>query len=68
MFEKTDDHVAKFPVHLAERVIALLTNEKDIVLDPFIGSGTTAIAALNLKESLWALKKKRNIVTYQDGT
>jgi len=36
---------ASFPVKLPERCINLLTYKNDLVLDPFIGSGTTAIAA-----------------------
>jgi site-specific DNA-methyltransferase (adenine-specific) len=30
-----------------ERIILLTTNEGDTVIDPFLGSGTTALAALN---------------------
>lgn len=45
---KNDDHPAKFPLKLAERVIKLYTDAGDIVLDPFLGSGTTAIAARDL--------------------
>ncbi len=41
-----DDHEAKFPVELPLRVIRLLTDPGEIVLDCFMGSGTTAIAAL----------------------
>lgn len=41
-----DDHEAKFPVELPARVIKLLTDPGDIVLDCFMGSGTTAIAAI----------------------
>ncbi len=41
-----DDHEAKFPVELPIRVIRLLTDPGDIVLDCFMGSGTTAIAAI----------------------
>ncbi len=41
-----DDHEAKFPIELPTRVIKLLSDENDIVLDCFIGSGTTAIAAI----------------------
>jgi len=41
-----DDHSAKFPVELPRRVIQLLTDPGDIVLDPFIGSGTTGEAAI----------------------
>ena len=39
-------HPAPFPVELPYRLIQLYTFTGDIVLDPFIGSGTTAIAAL----------------------
>ena len=39
---------APFPVELAERFINLYSYEKDLILDPFIGSGTTAIAAQKL--------------------
>ena len=41
-----DIHQAMFPIVLAYRVIKLYTDEGDIVLDPFIGSGTTALAAI----------------------
>lgn len=39
-------HPAPFPVELPHRLIQLYTFEGEVVLDPFIGSGTTAIAAL----------------------
>ncbi len=39
-------HPAPFPVELPLKCIKLYTFENDVVLDPFIGSGTTAIAAL----------------------
>ena len=38
-------HPAPFPVELANRVIKLYSYVDDVVLDPFIGSGTTAVAA-----------------------
>ncbi|MEW5988555.1 MAG: site-specific DNA-methyltransferase [Chloroflexota bacterium] len=41
-----DDHGAKFPVELPQRVIRLLTEPGDTVLDCFMGSGTTAVAAV----------------------
>lgn len=41
-----DDHEAKFPVELPRRVIKLLTAPGDTILDCFVGSGTTAIAAM----------------------
>ena len=41
-----DDHEAKFPIELPLRVIKLLTDPDDIVLDCFMGSGTTAVACI----------------------
>lgn len=41
-----DDHEAKYPEELPARVIRLLTDPGDVVLDCFIGSGTTAVAAV----------------------
>ena len=39
-------HPAPFPVELPKRLIELYTFAGDLVLDPFIGSGTTAVAAV----------------------
>jgi DNA modification methylase len=39
-------HPAPFPVELPKRLIELYTYEDDVVLDPFMGSGSTAVAAL----------------------
>lgn len=39
-------HPCQFPVELIERLVLSMTNENDWVLDPFMGVGTTAIAAL----------------------
>ena len=39
-------HPAPFPVELPRRLIELYTYRGDLVLDPFLGSGTTAIAAV----------------------
>ncbi len=39
-------HPAPFPVALPERLIQLYTYEGDVVLDPFMGAGTTALAAV----------------------
>ncbi len=45
--EKTD-HPCQFPIALAERLIKAVTKSGDIVFDPYMGSGTTAVAAFNL--------------------
>lgn len=38
-------HPATFPISLAKKVIELFTHEGELVLDPFVGSGTTLVAA-----------------------
>ncbi len=43
-----DGHGAQFPTALPGRCIALSTDPGDLVLDPFIGAGTTGVAALLL--------------------
>lgn len=43
-----DEHPCQLPVPLLERLILITTDEGDIVLDPFIGTGTTAVAAKKL--------------------
>lgn len=48
-------HPAPFPIELPYRLIQLYTYKNDVILDPFMGSGTTAIAAL---------KSGRNYIGY----
>jgi len=43
-----DEHPCQLPIHLLERIILMSTDENDIVLDPFVGTGTTVIAAKRL--------------------
>lgn len=43
-----DEHPCQLPIHLLERIILMSTDESDLVLDPFMGTGTTAIAAKRL--------------------
>lgn len=47
----TNGHPATFPRELARRCIALSSREGDTVLDPFGGSGTTGIAAIELERN-----------------
>ncbi len=51
-------HPAPFPIELPYRLINLYTFEDEIVLDPFMGSGQTAIAAI---------KTKRNYIGYDNN-
>jgi len=40
-------HPAPFPVELADRLIKMFSFAGDTVLDPFVGTGTTSVAAVN---------------------
>lgn len=57
--EKTE-HPCQFPVALIERLVLSMTKENDLVVDPFIGVGTTAVAALlhNRKSAGADIEKK----------
>ncbi len=59
--EKTD-HPCQFPVALIERMVLSLTKENDLVVDPFIGVGTTAVASvINGRRSAGADTDKKYI-------
>jgi site-specific DNA-methyltransferase (adenine-specific) len=45
------NHIAPYPLKLAERCVALWSLEGDTVLDPFMGSGTTAVACKQLQRN-----------------
>jgi len=45
---RRDAHPCQLPEPLLERLILMTTDERDVVLDPFIGAGTTALAAKRL--------------------
>lgn len=44
-------HPATFPLSLARKVIELFTHQGELVLDPFVGSGTTLVAAQDCNRS-----------------
>ena len=54
--ERQDKHIAVFPEELPYRLIRMYSFCGDVVLDPFMGSGTTALAAL---------KNGRSVVGYE---
>lgn len=59
---KEAGHPAPFPVELPYRTIQLYTFEKDVVLDPFMGSGTTGIAALKTNRHFVGFDNKEEYI------
>lgn len=57
-----NDHESKFPLELPRRLIQLLTDKGDTVLDCFIGSGTTAVAAIIEDRHYIGIDKERKSV------
>lgn len=51
------NHCATFPIELPKWFISLFTKDGDVVLDPFIGSGTTALACIELNRQYIGIEK-----------
>ena len=49
--KKETKHPTEKPLELTSRFIKIFTNENNLVLDPFLGSGTTAVACKHLKRN-----------------
>jgi site-specific DNA-methyltransferase (adenine-specific) len=49
--EKQDKHLAVFPEEIPRRLIKMFSFAGDTILDPFLGSGTTSLAARNLERN-----------------
>lgn len=64
--EKTA-HPCQFPVELIERLVLSLTNEGDWVLDPFVGAGTSIIAALRHNRRGAGAETERKYIAIAQG-
>lgn len=59
---KNDIHEAMFPLELPKRLIQLFSDKGDTVMDCFMGSGTTAIAAIELERNYIGIDKEEKFV------
>lgn len=59
--EKTE-HPCKFPIELVERCVLALTDEDDLVFDPYAGVGSTLIAAINRNRRGFGVEKELKYV------
>lgn len=57
-------HPAVFPLELAQKVISYYSFKNDVVLDPFAGIGTTAIAAIKLKRRFVMIEENPQYVKH----
>jgi site-specific DNA-methyltransferase (adenine-specific) len=53
-------HPTQKPLALLARIILAATNEGDVVFDPFMGSGTTGVAAKKLKRSFKGIEIEKS--------
>lgn len=60
-------HSAAYPVSLPSWFIKLFTKENDIVLDPFMGSGTTALACMKLNRNYIGIEKEQKHLDVAKG-
>jgi site-specific DNA-methyltransferase (adenine-specific) len=59
-------HPAIYPEFIIQELLKLLTKENDIVLDPFLGSGTTAVVAQRLKRNYIGIEIHPDYVEYAE--
>ena len=57
--KKFGKHPTQKPLEILERVILASTNENDIILDPFSGSGTTGISAYKLERNYIGIEREK---------
>ena len=57
--KKCGKHPTQKPVELLEKIILASTDENDLILDPFNGSGTTGIVANRLKRKYIGIEKEK---------
>ncbi len=60
-------HPAVFPISLAKKVIELFTHKGELVLDPFVGSGTTLVAAYDTERNSVGFDLKDEYVQFSNN-
>lgn len=56
------EHATPKPLDLIERIITASSNENDVILDCFVGIGTTAVAAQKLRRNFLCCDREKNYV------
>jgi site-specific DNA-methyltransferase (adenine-specific) len=64
---KGNIHPAVYPEFIIQELLKLLTKEGDVVLDPFLGSGTTAVVAQRLKRKYIGIEIHSEYINYAEN-
>ncbi|HEY4837543.1 MAG TPA: site-specific DNA-methyltransferase [Candidatus Acidoferrales bacterium] len=62
--KRAGKHPAQKPVALIERVLLASSNEGDLILDPFAGSGTSAVAAFRLSRQIISIEMESHSINH----
>jgi len=65
--QRNDYHEAMFPEELVKRCIKMYSFPNDVVLDPFMGSGTSAVGAKKLRRNYLGYELKQEHVNYANN-
>jgi DNA modification methylase len=60
--KKHGKHPTQKPIKLINKLVSLLSNKNDIVVDPFMGSGTTGVSCKKLKRKFIGIDKNKEYV------
>ena len=58
--KEAENHPTQKPLALFERCVYMCSNDNDLILDPFSGSGTTAVACHHLKRNFICIEKDKD--------
>jgi len=64
LFKETSLFDTPKPEQLIQRVLEIASNPGDVVLDPYLGSGTTAAVAHKMTRTYWGIEKGQHIKTH----
>lgn len=64
---RDNHHPAVYPLYIVQELIKLLSKPGDLVLDPFCGSGTTCLAALNLDRDYLGIELNADYVALAES-
>lgn len=60
--KKCGKHPTQKPIEILEKIILASTDENDLILDPFNGSGTTGIVSNRLKRRYIGIEKEKEFL------